>query len=96
VRFEEPTAADERSWIQSSKDGCGLFVDDGEQSANWRFWGPAPSLPVLDSIKAESKRGRESGLCHTKPISDRFYVNLLGHVCLESFLLPSKKKPNEF
>jgi hypothetical protein len=83
-----------RSGIQCGEHGSGIFVDDGEQRASWRFRGPPPSLPVLDSVQAEPKRVRESGLRHAKPISDRFHVNFLGHMCLESFLLPSKKSRN--
>jgi hypothetical protein len=49
---------------------------------------------VLDGIQAESKRVRESGLCHAKSIADSFYVNLTGHMRPESFLLPSKKSVN--
>jgi hypothetical protein len=49
---------------------------------------------VFDGIKAESKRVRESDLCHAKPIADRFHVNLLGHMRPESFLLPSKESFN--
>jgi hypothetical protein len=69
-------------------------MNDSEQGASRRFWGPPPSLPVLDRVKAEPKRVRESGLCHAKPIADRFHVNLQGHMCLESFLLPGKKSLN--
>ena len=33
---------------------------------------------MLDSVKAEPKRVREPGLCHTKAIADRFHVNFAG------------------
>jgi hypothetical protein len=49
---------------------------------------------VLDGVEAEPKRVREFGLRHAQSISDRFHVNFLGHMCLESFLLPSKKSLN--
>jgi hypothetical protein len=77
--------------IQRSEHGSGILVDDSEQSASRGFWAPPPALPVLDSVKAESERVRESGLCHAKAVSDRFHVNFLGHMRLESFLLPSKE-----
>src|SRR5258708_7287911 len=92
--FRRADSSSERSGTQRGEHGSGILVDDSEQSASRRFWGPPPSLPVLDSIKAEPKRVRESGLCHTKSISDRFHVNFLRHMCLESFLLPSKKSLN--
>ena len=53
-----------------------------------------PPSPVLDGIKAEPKRVRESGLSHAKSIADSFHVNLLRHMCPESFLLASKKSLN--
>jgi hypothetical protein len=84
----------ERGRIQCSEHGSGILVDDSEQSASRRFWDPPPSLPVLDSVKAEPERVREPGLRHAKSISDGFHVNFLGHMCLESFLLPSKESLN--
>jgi hypothetical protein len=89
--FRRADSSGERSGTQCSEHGSRIFVDDGQQSASRRFWGPPSSLPVLDSVKAEPKRVRECGLCHAKLISDRFHVHFLGHMCLESFLLSSKK-----
>ena len=43
----------ERTGIKCGEHGNGILVDDGEQSTSRRFWGPPPSLPVLDSVKAE-------------------------------------------
>jgi len=92
--FRRADSGSERSGIQCGEHGSGILADDSEQSASRRFWGPPPPLPVLDSIKAEPKRVREPGLCHTKSIADGFHVNVLGYVRLESFLLPGKKSLN--
>src|ERR1700688_2993358 len=92
--FRRADSSSEHSGIQCGEHGSGILGDDGEQSASRRLWGSAPSLPVFDSVKAEPKRVRESGLCHAKSISDLFHVYLLGHMCLESFLLPSKEGLN--
>src|SRR5271165_3824692 len=83
-----------RCGIQCGEHGSGILVDDSEQNASGRFLGPLPTLPVFDGIKAEPKRVRESGLYHAKSISDRFHVNLMGNMCLESFLLPSREGLN--
>src|SRR5215467_11611702 len=80
-----------RSRIERSEHRSGVLVDHSEQGACWRFRGPPPSLPVLDRVKAEPKRVREFGLRHAKPIADGFHINLLGHMCFESFLPPGKK-----
>jgi hypothetical protein len=58
------------------------------------FWGPPPALPMLDSVKAESKHARKFRLWHAQSSADCFHVNILGDVCLESSLLPSKKSLN--
>src|SRR5260370_14221533 len=87
-------AKGERGGIQCGEHGGGILVDDSEQSASRRFWAPPPALPVLDRVQAEPERVRESGLCHAKPISDRFHVNFLGDMRLEPFLLPSKESLN--
>ena len=92
--FRRANSGSERGGIQRGEHRSGILVDDSEQSASRRFWAPPPSLPVLDGIKAEPKRVREFGLCHAQSISDRFHVNFLGHMRLESFLLPSKKSLN--
>jgi hypothetical protein len=49
---------------------------------------------VLDRVEAEAKRVRESGLRHAKSIADGLHVNIMRHVCLESFLLSGKKSLN--
>ncbi|MGB9119539.1 MAG: hypothetical protein WCE73_02875 [Candidatus Angelobacter sp.] len=49
---------------------------------------------MLDRIKAKTKRVGEFGLRHAKPVADGLHINLLGHMCLESFLLPGKKSLN--
>jgi len=92
--FRRANSGSERGGIQCAEHGGGILVDDSEQSAGWRFWDPAPSLPVLDSVQAEPECVRESGLGHAKSISDRFHVNFMGHMSLESFLLPSKESLN--
>ena len=92
--FGTGDSGSERSRIQCSEHGSGILVDDSEQSASRRFRGPPPSLPVLDSIKAEPKRVRKSGLCHAKSIADRFHVDFLVNMRLESFLLSSKEGLN--
>src|SRR5437660_2890300 len=89
--FRRANSGSERGGIQCGEHGSGILVDDSEQSASRRFWASPPALPVLDSVQAEPERVRESGLCHAKSISNRFHVNFLGHMCLKSFLLPSKK-----
>ena len=85
---------DERGGIQRSEHGSGIPVDDSEQGASRRFWDPPPTFPVLDRVQAESERVGEHGLGHAKSVSDRFHVNLLGHMRLESFLSPSKESLN--
>src|SRR5579862_3372 len=92
--FRRADSGGERGGIQRSEHGSGVLVDDSEQSASRRFRVPPSAFPVLDSVKAESERVRESGLCHAKAISDRFHVNFLGHMRLESFLLPSEESLN--
>jgi hypothetical protein len=49
---------------------------------------------MLDRVKAEAEHVREFGLRHAQSITDRLDVNFLGHMCLESFLLPGKKSLN--
>jgi len=85
---------DDSGGIQRSEHGSGIPVDDSEQGASRRFWDPPPTLPVLDRVQAESERVGEPGLGHAKSVSDRFHVNLLGHMRLESFLSPSKESLN--
>jgi PAS domain-containing protein len=93
-RFRRADSGSERSGIQRGQHGSWILVDHSQQSASRRFWGPPSSLPVLDRFQAESKRVRESGLRHAKPISDGSHVNVLGHMYLESFLLASKESLN--
>ena len=92
--FRRANSGSERGGIQCGEYGSGILVDDSEQRAGRRFRAPSPSLPVLDSVQAEPERVRKSGLCHAESISDRFHVNFLGHMCLESFLLPSEESLN--
>ena len=77
----------------SGSNRSGIPVNDSEQSASRRFWGPPPALPVLNGIRAEPKRVRESGLCHAKSIADRSHVNFLRHMCPESFFASQQEKP---
>ena len=94
--FRRADSRGDRTGIQCGEHGNGILVDDGEQSTSRRFRGPPPSLPVLDRVKAEPESARESGLGHTQSISDRFHVNFLRHLYLESFSLPSEKGLNIF
>ena len=57
--FRRADSGNERGGIRGSEHGSWVVVDDSKQSANRRFYSPPPSLPVLDSIKAEPKRVRE-------------------------------------
>src|ERR1700757_2543258 len=92
--FGRADGGSKRSRIERGEHCRGILVDHGEQGASWCFRRPPPSLPVLDRVKAEPKRVREFGLRHAKPIADGLHVDLLGHMCLESFLLPGKKSLN--
>jgi hypothetical protein len=92
--FRRANSGSERGGVQRGEYGSGILVDHSEQSASRRFWDPPSSLPVLNCVQAEPECVGEPGLCHAKSISDRFHVNFLGHMCLESFLLPSKESVN--
>lgn len=49
---------------------------------------------MLDRVKAEPKRVREFSLRHAQPSPNGLYINLLGHMRLESLLLSGKKSLN--
>jgi hypothetical protein len=69
--FRRPDCGSERRGIQCGEHGSDILVDDSEQGASRRFWDPTLSLPVLNGVKVEPKRLRESGLRHAKSISNR-------------------------
>jgi len=93
VGLEEPTVASNAAGFSAVEHGSGILsmtVSNVRAGASGILRPPSQCL-IASRL---NRTCQESGLCHAQSISDRLHVNFLGHMRLESFLLPSKESLN--
>jgi len=78
--------------LKRGKDCGWVFVDHGEKGARRSLGCPAPSLPMLDGVKAEAENVREASLSHTQLVANAFDIDLLRNMHLKALFLTREKR----